>query len=584
MYMKNPYQQQPTRSFWRQAVQGKETDGFFKDLWISKFPISKQTRFVTFGSCFAQHISKWLIQNGFSWVDAEAAPAGLASDAALEQGYGVFSVRTGNIYTVAILKQWIELAQGTASVHPEIAFKEEAFYDTLRPLISKSGFSSESELISARELSYESLINAIRHSDVFVFTLGLTEGWENQSGYAYAMCPGTELGAFEPGNHLFKNYSYDSILKDLNITLDLIKQINPKMRFILTVSPVPLTATASAEHVLSSTVYSKSVLRAVAGFLQQTREDVDYFPSYELITSPPVRGAYFENNMRSVRPDGVEFVMQHFSRGIGENLAPAAVSRVQLAPKEGAESLDVFCDDILLDTWHSESSGAENTNICLLGDSHLGKMSKALRSLDVQHAGGMIMNGISWTGNLFHLDDSGEFFVPLEDAGARARWQATLPFFRSNKNPKIVITNIGIQSHRNVKFIFEHFINNGVDINFENFSKYFMEQNSKQIQLLNKIKGVPDAQLIVITDPPTQDYLEGNAVDFFILYDNWVEVIFDYLGCRVLNARKVIQGIGFDASFYSNEKAENGDVDWYHGSDAYYDVISKELVDLINPS
>ena len=109
-----------------------------------------------------------------------------------------------------------------------------------------------------------------------------------------------------------------------------------------------------------------------------------------------------------------------------------------------------------------------------------------------------------------------------------------------------------------------------------------MEQNSKQIQLLNKIKGVPEVQLLVITDPPTQDFLEGNAVDFFILYDNWVEVIFDYLGCRVLNARRVINSIGFDASFYSNVKATNGDVDWYHGSDAYYEVISKELVDIIN--
>ena len=579
--MKNPYQQQPARSFWRQAVQGKETDGFFKDLWVSKFPISKQTRFVTFGSCFAQHISKWLVGNGFSWIDGETPPEVLTSDAALEQGYGIFSVRTGNIYTVAILKQWIELALGTATVQPEIAVKEGAFFDTLRPLISKSGFSSESALISARAMTYSSLLKAIRHSDIFVFTLGLTEGWENQSGYAYAMCPGTELGVFEPGNHLFKNYSYDSILKDLNITLDLIKQINPKMRFILTVSPVPLTASASAEHVLSATVYSKSVLRAVAGFLHQTREDVDYFPSYELITSPPLRGAYFETNMRTVRPEGVEFVMQHFSRGIGEIPHLSSVSRAQSAHNESAESPDVFCDDILLDTWHADRSDVVNTHICLLGDSHLGKISKHLHSLGIHHAGGMIMNGSSWADNLFHLDESGDLFVPLEDAGARARWQASLPFFRTDKNPKIVISNIGIQSHRNVKPIFEHFIKNGIEINFENFSQYFIEKNSKQIQLLNKIKMMPEVQLIVITDPPTQDLLAGNAMDLFILYDNWSEVIFDYLGYRVLNARKVIHRIGFDASFYSNEKSENGNVDWYHGSDAYYEVISNELVDII---
>jgi len=579
--MKNPYQQQPPRSFWRQAVKGKETDGFFKDLWVSKFPISKQTKFVTFGSCFAQHFSKWLVGNGFSWIDGETPPDVLTSDAALEQGYGIFSVRTGNIYTVTILKQWLELALGTATVQPEIAVKEGAFFDTLRPLISKSGFSSESTLISARAMTYSSLIKAIRDSDIFVFTLGLTEGWESQSGYAHTMCPGTELGVFDPGNHLFKNYSYEAILADLNITLGLIKQINPNVRFILTVSPVPLTATASAEHVLSATTYSKSVLRAVAGFLHQTREDVDYFPSYELITSPPMRGAYFESNMRSVRPEGVEFVMQHFSRGIGENPPLSSVSRTQSIPTERAQSSDVFCDDILLDTWHADRSDVANTNICLLGDSHLGKISKHLHSLGIHHAGGMIMNGSSWADNLFHLDESGDLFVPLEDAGARTRWQASLPFFRTDKNPKIVISNIGIQSHRNVKPIFEHFIKNGIEINFENFSQYFIEKNSKQIQLLNKIKAMPEVQLIVITDPPTQDLLVGNAMDLFILYDNWSEVIFDYLGYRVLNARKVIHRIGFDASFYSNEKSENGNVDWYHGSDAYYEIISNELVDTI---
>ena len=65
------------------------------------------------------------------------------------------------------------------------------------------------------------------------------------------------------------------------------------------------------------------------------------------------------------------------------------------------------------------------------------------------------------------------------------------------------------------------------------------------------------------------------------MYDNWVEVIFDYLGCRILNARKVINHIGFNTSFYSKEKDVDGNVDWYHGSDTYYEVISKELVGII---
>ena len=84
------------------------------------------------------------------------------------------------------------------------------------------------------------------------------------------------------------------------------------MRFILTVSPVPLTATASGNHVLPATTYSKSVLRAVAGHLAEHRKGVDYFPSFEIITNQAARGTFFEPNLRSVRNDGVDVVMKTF--------------------------------------------------------------------------------------------------------------------------------------------------------------------------------------------------------------------------------------------------------------------------------
>jgi GSCFA family. len=81
---------------------------------------------------------------------------------------------------------------------------------------------------------------------------------------------------------------------------------------ILTVSPVPLTATASGQHVLASTVYSKSVLRAVAGQLYAGQEEIDYFPSFEIVTNPRLHSTAFSENLRSVREETVESVMKHF--------------------------------------------------------------------------------------------------------------------------------------------------------------------------------------------------------------------------------------------------------------------------------
>ena len=94
---------------------------------------------------------------------------------------------------------------------------------------------------------------------------------------------------------------------------------------LLTVSPVPLTATASDKHVLTATTYSKSVLRAVAGELYDRYADIDYFPSYEIVASPWSRGFFYESNMRSVNAGGVSVVMQTF---LGEHDTATAADAV----------------------------------------------------------------------------------------------------------------------------------------------------------------------------------------------------------------------------------------------------------------
>ena len=81
---------------------------------------------------------------------------------------------------------------------------------------------------------------------------------------------------------------------------------------LLTVSPVPLTATASGNHILTSTIYSKSTLRSVAGQLSSMQKHIDYFPSYEIVTNPRMHSIAFSDNLRSIREETVEIVMSHF--------------------------------------------------------------------------------------------------------------------------------------------------------------------------------------------------------------------------------------------------------------------------------
>lgn len=309
-----PYDSLPEKAFWSSGVARRnplEVTG----LWDPKAPITTSMPISTYGSCFAQHFSRALVARGFSWLNAEPAPARLPDELAQKFNYGVFSARTGNIYTVGLLRQWIAWASGEEEMPAEIWEKNGRFYDPFRPRIEPEGFASREELLASREMVLEAFLRSITEAKLFVYTLGLTESWVNtEAGYEYPMCPGTAAGTFDPDRHQFFNRTFVEIHKVLRDCLKRLRALNPRLRVLLTVSPVPLTATASGNHVLVATMQSKSVLRAVAGQAADELAFVDYFPSYEIINAPTYRGFFFEANQRNVAHTGVDHVMGEFFR------------------------------------------------------------------------------------------------------------------------------------------------------------------------------------------------------------------------------------------------------------------------------
>jgi hypothetical protein len=356
----NPYQLLPQAAFWRTAV-GQRQPHQIEGLWTAKWPLSKQDKVATAGSCFAQHIGRALANAGYSWFDAEPAPAILPEATRRQFNYGIFSFRTGNIYTVALLRQWLSWAFGQATPSREVWMDRNRFYDPFRPSIEPEGFATESELFAAREVTLQALRQAVTTSSVFVFTLGLTEAWiDDSGGHVYPMCPGTVAGEFDPARHRFHNYRYDEIRRELELALDLMRAQNPQLRFLLTVSPVPLTATASSQHVLVATIQSKSTLRAVAGDMADARTDTDYFPSFEIVSSFPFRGRFYEDNMRTVTDAGVDFVMQSFFAGLNDSgpentmKASEATTTDPLSMMPSADfdaKSDIVCEEELLEAF-----------------------------------------------------------------------------------------------------------------------------------------------------------------------------------------------------------------------------------------
>lgn len=353
----NPYRDLPPTAFWRTGVAEPGLWGL-TGLWRSKWVLPADARFATYGSCFAQHISRALQSRGLGWLNAEPAPGRTPPALAEAYNYGVFSARTGNIYTAAQLLALVRMALGhddpdAAELWPEGA----GWRDSLRPAIEPAPFASRDEALRSRRSTLRAFRRSIAGADVFVFTLGLTEGWRNAAtGQPYPMCPGTAAGVFDPALHLFENHRHARVLADLTAAIALMRTENPGLRVLLTVSPVPLTATASGRHVLAATTWSKSVLRAVAGDLAADDPGTDYFPSYEIIAAAPARGAFWEPNLRSVARAGVETVMTHFFAGLdltGPAVHGAAPPDRQAQIEAEMAAAELVCEEMTLERFNA---------------------------------------------------------------------------------------------------------------------------------------------------------------------------------------------------------------------------------------
>lgn len=300
----HPYRDIPVFQNWRKSVVGTpiaEVDP------VVQFPfkIGPQDRVATAGSCFAQHLAKALSRSGLNYYVPEKGP--------INQGYGLYSARYGNIYTTLQLSQLIDRAYGRL-IPKDVAWTRlDGFYaDPFRPEIPISPNSSVKEIEEDRQKHLNFVRETIEGMDYFVFTLGLTECWIAASdGTAFPIAPGVAAGSFSEG-YEFCNLDEQLTYMHLKNAIINIRNVNPNVKVILTVSPVPLMATYEKRHVIVSTVLSKAILRVAAERACSELPDVAYFPSYEIITGSFNRGTYFDEDLRSVRPEGVEHVMRLF--------------------------------------------------------------------------------------------------------------------------------------------------------------------------------------------------------------------------------------------------------------------------------
>lgn len=339
---RHPYSQLPEKKHWLRAVANKHFSEI-SELW-EPFNLTKKDSIATAGSCFAQHLGRNLKERGAHFLNMEPAPSFLSDAAkAKKWGFGVFSCRYGNIYTVRQLLQLFDEAFGERMPSEPVWERDGRFFDSLRPNIDPVGSDDAETVVELRIRHLEKVREMFINLDVFVFTLGLTETWESlEDGTVFPVAPGVVAGNYCEEKYRFRNFKYPEILKDLQDFFAKLRHVNGSARMLLTVSPVPLMATASSDHVVVATTYSKSTLRAVAGDFVESTDSVYYFPSYEIIMSPQSRGVAFDPDQRSVNQYGVNLVMENFFAGqIG--------SEFSISSPVSEEGEGLICDEELLE-------------------------------------------------------------------------------------------------------------------------------------------------------------------------------------------------------------------------------------------
>lgn len=360
--LRHPYRGLPSYQFWSSSV--AQTPGAELDPVVHpRFTIGRDDRVAAAGSCFAQHIARYLRRDGFRFLETEDP---------LALGGSMVSARFGNIYTVRQLHQLLLRAYGLLHPLDRAWLREDGkFIDPFRPQIFAEGFANREDVEQNRSQHLKAVRQMFEQCDVFLFTLGLTECWLSPDGMALPVPPGVVATEADCETYRFHNLTISEMHNDLLGFLRDFRDINPAGRIILTVSPVPIVATYEDRHVLVSNTYSKSALRVIAEEGRRAYGFVEYFPGYEIVTAPSVGFGYFEADLRSVSEAGLEHVMRVFSEHfLSHRLAdksfttlpadepsnPIVELSTKLSPEREAELLasaaelhDIPCDEELLD-------------------------------------------------------------------------------------------------------------------------------------------------------------------------------------------------------------------------------------------
>ena len=267
------------------------------------FSFSKSDRILTIGSCFAREMEHRLSSLGF---DLPMKQVALPPEER--------STKTANDilikFTVQSIENELAWAAGQPPPEPEKLFLqvgEGLWHD---PQLVNNVHPASLDRLKERRAMVQHAFAQAPGCKVVIITLGLAEAWfDHETSLYLNAAPPTPAVKRHPGRFSLDVLSYDEIMSSLERIHQLLSRFgHPDFRMLITVSPVPFKATFTGEDAISANSYSKAVQRAACGEFVARHDNVDYFPSYEIVSMSDRETVYERDNVH-VSNSAVAFIV-----------------------------------------------------------------------------------------------------------------------------------------------------------------------------------------------------------------------------------------------------------------------------------
>ena len=198
--------------------------------------LTKQSKVFTAGSCFAENIA-----NGLKAQGIDTATVGVPEE-------------INSTYANRYLLEWILNGAGSGAT----AYQE--FFGEERRLAFKQSLSS---------------------ADVVIISLGVAPCYFDRDTGAFAFTIGSH---FYSQQYVFRTTTVAENVENVKAIIACLNALNPAMKIVLTVSPVPLKGTFEMKSAVIADCVSKSTLRVTAHEVASSMPGrVIYWPSFELV-------------------------------------------------------------------------------------------------------------------------------------------------------------------------------------------------------------------------------------------------------------------------------------------------------------